>query len=115
VYLTFTTSLVLKYLDLDLGSTAYLYSNIGAHKYLDLDLGLGHGLTSNTNTMSTCVPYAYLTRPKYHHLGTYLVNFNHEYMTFLYSLVFHAPKPIKLGSKGSSTKLRRTVKNFKKI
>jgi hypothetical protein len=25
-------------------------------------------------------------------------------MTFLLSLVFHAPKPIKLGSKGSSTR-----------
>jgi hypothetical protein len=35
-------------------------------------------------------------------------------MTFLLSLVFHAPKPIKLGSKGSSTKFRGSVKHFKK-
>jgi hypothetical protein len=35
-------------------------------------------------------------------------------MTFLLSLVFHAPKPIKLGSKGSSTKLRGAVKHFRK-
>jgi hypothetical protein len=35
-------------------------------------------------------------------------------MTFLLSLVFHAPKPIKLGSKKSSTKLWGAVKHFKK-
>jgi hypothetical protein len=47
-------------------------------------------------------------------LGTYPIKFYHEYTTFLLSLVFHAPKPIKLGSKGSSTKLRGAVKHFKK-
>jgi hypothetical protein len=39
----------------------------------------------------------------------------HEYKTVLYRLVFHAPKPIKLGSKGSSTKRWGTVKDFKKL
>jgi hypothetical protein len=109
-YLTFI--FVLKCLDLNLGSTtAYLYCKIGAHKYLDLDLGVDNGLTSNTNITSTCVPYAYLTC---HYLGTYPVNFYHEYTTFFYSLVFHAPKPIKLGSKGSSTKLWGSVKHSRK-
>jgi hypothetical protein len=47
-------------------------------------------------------------------LGTYPIKSYHEYTTFLLSLVFHAPKPIKLGSKGSSTKLRGSVKHSKK-
>jgi hypothetical protein len=46
-------------------------------------------------------------------LGTYPINSYHEYTTFLLSLVTN-PKPIKLGSKGSSTKLRGAVKHFKK-
>jgi hypothetical protein len=44
----------------------------------------------------------------------YPIKSYHEYMTFLLSLVFHAPKPIKLGSKKSSTKLWGAVKHFKK-
>jgi chromosomal replication initiation ATPase DnaA len=35
-------------------------------------------------------------------------------MTFHFSLVFHAPKPIKLGSKWSSTRSRGSVKHSKK-
>jgi hypothetical protein len=64
-------------------------------QYLDLNLGF-----------TTSLYYSkYLVGKKY-----YLY---HEYKTLLYSSVFHAPKPIKLGSKGSSTKLLRTVNNFK--
>jgi hypothetical protein len=86
----------------------YLYCYLGAHKCLDLDPGIVNGLMSNTKNMSTRVPYAYPMR-----LGTYPINSYHEYTTFLLSLVPY-PKPIKLGSKGSSTKLRGAVKHFKK-
>jgi hypothetical protein len=100
----------------------YLYCYLGAHKCLDLDPGLVNGLMSNTNNTSTRVPYAYFMRLGTYpvpyaylmRLGTYPINSYYEYTTFLLSLVFHAPKPIKLGSKGSSTKLRGVVKHFKK-
>jgi hypothetical protein len=98
-----TFTLVLECLDLNLGSTTtYYYCKLGVHV-------VDYGLKSNTNNTSTCVPYAYLTC-----LGTYPAYLYHEYTTFLLSLVFHAPKPIKLGPKGSSTKSRGSVKHSQK-
>jgi hypothetical protein len=64
-------------------------------QYLDLNLGF-----------TTSLYYSKYLVGKKHYLY-------HEYKTLLYSSVFHAPKPIKLGSKGSSTKLLWTVNNFK--
>jgi hypothetical protein len=84
--------------DLDLGCIN-ICCYIGALKYLDLDVG-GIILRCYTGVSK------YLAITFNYYLGAYLGNFYHEYKTFLYSLVFHAPKPIKLGSKGSSTKLR---------
>jgi hypothetical protein len=83
-YYTYT-----QYLDLNLGITTYLYCS----KYL---VGNKYYLVGNKYYIRGIKYYSY-----------------HEYKTFLYSLVFHAPKPIKLGSKGSSTKLWWTVNNFK--
>jgi hypothetical protein len=127
VYVYLTVILVLKCLDLNLGSTiAYLYCKIGVPE-------VDQGLTSNTNI--TCVPYAYPTR-----LGTskilsyeYLASKNltnyttallsYEYLAFKnltdYTTAPHRvvsyPKPIKLGPTGSSTKRCGVVKKSKYI
>jgi hypothetical protein len=94
-----------KYHDLDHGSIN-LYCNLGAHEYLDLDPVLVHGLTSNTSVKN----------PKNSQKTTVVVinKLFTIYMTALHRfLVFHAPKPIKLGPKGSSTKRVVKVTNIK--
>jgi hypothetical protein len=109
VYVYLTVILVLKCLDLNLGSTtAYLYCKIGVPE-------VDQGLTSNTNI--TCVPYAYPTR-----LGT-SKTLSYEYLAFKnltdYTTALHRvvsyPKLIKLGPTGSSTKRCGAVKKSKYI
>jgi hypothetical protein len=96
-----------KYHDLDHGCTN-LYCNLGAHEYLDLDPVIVHGLTSNTSVKN----------PKISKMTNLVVivkllTILYEYTTALHRpLVFHAPKPIKLGPKGSSTKCVMKVTNI---
>jgi hypothetical protein len=99
------------------------------HKYLDLDLGASNHLAIIVNyhecgrilyirVVFTSSPHKYLALDlgATNHLAitAIIVNY-HEYRTFFYSMVFHAPKPIKLGSKGSSTMLwSKNVKKYPK-
>jgi hypothetical protein len=78
-------------------------------QYLDLNLGITTSLYCSKYLVGNKY---YIVGKKYYVRGIKYYLY-HEYKTFLYSLVFHAPKPIKLGSKGSSTKLWWTVNNFK--
>jgi hypothetical protein len=116
--------LVLECLDLNLGSTiTYLYCNLGAHEYLDLDLGVVNGLTSNTKSVKTSksLSYKYLASKNLANYTTALLSYEYlafknlpDYTTALHRVVSY-PKPIKLGTTGSSTKRCGVVKQSKHI